>query len=124
MGKFSGFGGGPGNFGGMQNLLKQAQKMQEEMNKAKEDLANEEVTASAGGNSVKVTMTCDYKISSIKLQPEAINPENPGAVDPDDIEMLEDLLTAALNDALNAIEEKREDSLGTSLPAGGFPGLF
>ena len=83
MAKFSGGYGG----GNMQSLMRQAQKMQAELLKAQEELADTEVVATAGGGMVEVVMTCDRKLSSIKIKPEA--------VDPDDVEMLEDMILAA-----------------------------
>lgn len=112
MGKFGGFGGGMGN---MQQLMRQAQKMQQEMAKAKEELATLEVTAVSGGGMVEVTMTCEKKIVSIKIKPEA--------VDPDDVEMLEDMITAAFNEAMKLVEEEQNRLMGP-LTGGGLGGLF
>lgn len=100
-GGFGGFGGGMGN---MQQLMRQAQKMQQDMAKAKEELAEQEVTAVSGGGMVEVTMTCDKKIRSVKIKPEA--------VDPDDVEMLEDLVVAALNEAMKLADEESEKKMG------------
>lgn len=104
MGKFGGFGGMGGGMGNMQQLMKQAQKMQEDMAKAKEELAEIEVTAISGGGLVEVTMTCDKKITALKI--------NPDAVDPDDLEMLEDLIIAAINEAMSLAEKEHEERLG------------
>ncbi len=101
MAKFGGFGGGMGN---MQQLMKQAQKMQQDMLSAKEELAETEVTGTAGGGLVEVVMTCDKKLQSISIKPEA--------VDVDDIEMLEDLLVAAFNDAQSQAEQESESKMG------------
>ena len=106
MGKFGGFGGGMGN---MQQLMRQAQKMQQEMAKAKEELAQTEVTAVSGGGMVEVTMTCEKKLVSIKIKPEA--------VDPDDVEMLEDLIIAAVNEAQKLADDETEKKMG---PLSGF----
>ena len=95
MGKFGGFGGGMGN---MQQLMRQAQKMQQE------ELKTIEVTGTSGGGLVEVTMTCEKQVSAVKIKPEA--------VDPDDIEMLEDLIVASFNDATAKAEEIREEKLG------------
>ena len=100
-GGFGGFGGGMGN---MQQIMRQAQKMQQEMAKAKEELAETEVTAVSGGGMVEVTMTCDKKITSLKIKPEA--------VDPDDVEMLEDLVVAAFNEAAKLADEETENKMG------------
>ncbi|HIT27367.1 MAG TPA: YbaB/EbfC family nucleoid-associated protein [Candidatus Ornithoclostridium excrementipullorum] len=106
MGKFGGFGGGMGN---MQQLMRQAQKMQQDMAKAKEELAQTEVTAVSGGGMVEVTMTCEKKLVSIKIKPEA--------VDPDDVEMLEDLIIAAVNEAQKLADDETEKKMG---PLSGF----
>ena len=99
--------GGFGGFGGgnqMQNLMKQAQKMQEEMQKAQAELEELEVEGSAGGGLVKVTMTAKKVVTSINI--------NPDAVDVDDIEMLEDLLVAALNDGYTKADEVYAEKMG------------
>ena len=106
MGKFGGFGGGMGN---MQQPMRQAQKMQQDMAKAKEELAQTEVTAVSGGGMVEVTMTCEKKLVSIKIKPEA--------VDPDDVEMLEDLIIAAVNEAQKLADDETEKKMG---PLSGF----
>lgn len=106
MGKFGGFGGGMGN---MQQLMRQAQKMQQDIAKAKEELAQTEVTAVSGGGMVEVTMTCEKKLVSIKIKPEA--------VDPDDVEMLEDLIIAAVNEAQKLADDETEKKMG---PLSGF----
>ncbi len=99
MAKFGGFGGG-----NMQQLMRQAQKMQQEMMEAQEELKTIEVTGASGGGLVEVTMTCEKQVVGIKIKPEA--------VDPDDIEMLEDLIIASFNDAAAKAEEQREQKLG------------
>ncbi len=101
MAKYGGFGGGMGN---MQQLMKQAQKMQEDMMAAKEQLAETEVTGTSGGGMVEITMTCDKKITAVSIKPEACDPE--------DIEMLEDLIVAAFNDAAEKADEESQSKLG------------
>lgn len=105
MGKFGGFGGGsmPG-MGNMQQLMKQAQKMQEDMAKAKEELSETEVTGTSGGGMVEIVMTCDKKVVSCTIKPEAC--------DPDDIEMLEDLIVAAFNDACEEADGESNRLMG------------
>jgi DNA-binding YbaB/EbfC family protein len=100
------FRGGMGGFGGMnmQNLMRQAQKMQEDMAKAQEELENTTVEGVSGGGMVKVTMTCSGEIQSFKLAREA--------VDPDDIEMLEDLILAAIKDAGAKAKDIKDDKMG------------
>lgn len=109
----SNFRGGMGGFGGMnmQQLMRQAQKMQEDMAKAQEDLENTTVEGVSGGGMVKVTMTCSGEVKSFKLAKEA--------VDPDDIEMLEDLLLAALKDANSKAKEIKDGKMGAFGNLGG-----
>ncbi|MEG1499624.1 MAG: YbaB/EbfC family nucleoid-associated protein [Clostridia bacterium] len=103
-----GFGGG---FGGasMQALMKQAQKMQEDLEKSKEEIIASEFCATVGGGALQVVMTGDKKVKSIKIKPEI--------VDSDDIEMLEDLIKAGVNDALNQIEIVEKEKM-PNLPIG------
>lgn len=114
MAKFNGYGGGYGGGNNMQQLMRQAQKMQQEMQKAQEELADTEVVATAGGGMVEIVMTCDRKISSIKI--------NPAAVDPDDVEMLEDMLLAGFNEAFKLVEEEQQRIMGPL--SGGLGGLI
>ena len=102
MAKRGGFPGGgmPGN---MNNLMKQAQKMQRQMEEASKALEEEELTATAGGGAVEVTVSGKKEITKIKLSEEV--------VDPDDIEMLEDLIMAAVNEALRQMDEKAQSSM-------------
>ena len=111
----SNFRGGMGGFGGMnmQNLMRQAQKMQEDMAKAQEEIESTVVEGVSGGGMVKVTMTAGGEVQGFKLAREA--------VDPDDIEMLEDLIMAALNNAYEKAEEMHEEKMGAF---GGAGGLF
>jgi DNA-binding YbaB/EbfC family protein len=107
----AGYRGGFGGFGGgnqMQNLMKQAQKMQEEMMKAQQELETLEVDGSAGGGLVKVTMTAKKVVTGIEI--------NPDAVDVDDMTMLEDLIVAALNDAYAKADKVYNEKMG---PMGG-----
>lgn len=109
MAKHGGFGGFGG--GNMAQLMKQAQKMQQDMLDAQEELKELEVTGSAAGGLVEVTMTCDGKMTGVSIQPDA--------VDPDDIEMLEDLIVAAYNDASSQVDAEREERLGAFNNLGG-----
>ncbi|MBE5735612.1 MAG: YbaB/EbfC family nucleoid-associated protein [Clostridiales bacterium] len=109
-----GFGGGNMN---IQNLMKQAQKMQsdmqEKMAKADEELANTTLTATAGGCMVEVSILGNKEITAIKIKPEA--------VDPDDVEMLEDMILAATNDAIKKADALEKELKGnTGLPEGLF----
>ncbi len=116
MAKKGGFQGGmPGNMG---NLMKQAQKMQRQMEEASKEMENKEVTATAGGGAVQVTVSGKKEIIRVKLDKEV--------VDPDDIEMLEDLIQAATNEALRKMDEESESSMsqitgGLGGMGGGFP---
>ncbi len=92
-----GFGGGMN----MQALMKQAQQMQEQLKKAQDELKESEFIGSAGGGMVNVTVSGAKEMLAVSIKPEA--------VDPDDIEMLEDLITAAVNDALNKVSEKERE---------------
>jgi len=114
-----GFGGGFGGGGAnMNNLMKQAQKMQRDMERIQEELAEKTVEATVGGGAVKVVATCDKKIQELILSPEV--------VDPDDIEMLQDLVVAAVNEAIRKAEETSAAEMGkiTGGLGGGMPGLF
>ncbi len=112
MAKRGGFPGGmmPGN---MNNLMKQAQKMQKQMEEATKELEEKEITATAGGGAVEVTISGKREVTKVKLAEEV--------VDPDDIEMLEDLIMAATNEALRQIEEASQQSM--SRITGGLGGM-
>lgn len=97
-GNFGGFGGA--NLG---NLMRQAQKMQEDMMKAKKELEESEFSSSVGGGMVEANMMGSRQLKSIKI--------NPQVVDPDDVEMLEDLVTSAVNDCLGQIERKEKENM-------------
>jgi len=97
----------------MQQMLKQVQKMQQEMMEAQESLKDEVVEASAGGGMVTVQVTGDLNVKAIKIQPEAI--------DPDDVELLQDMVLAAVNEALRSAQELASSKLGGI--AGGLGGL-
>jgi DNA-binding YbaB/EbfC family protein len=101
----------------LNQLLKQAQQMQAEMAKAQEELKNETVEASAGGGMVKVTMTGDLQLREITISPDAIDPEDP--------ELLQDMVTAAVNEALRSAQELAANRMGgiTGGLGGGLPGL-
>lgn len=106
----NGFRGGFGG-GNMQNILRQAQKMQEDLAKAQEELKETIVEGTAGGGMVVVKMNGSKEFQSISLKKEA--------VDPDDVEMLEDLIKAAILDATNKAEELSQDKLGAFGNLGG-----
>lgn len=114
MAKRGGYPGGamPGN---MSNLMKQAQRMQRQMEESQKELEEKEFTSTAGGGAVEVTITGKKEITKVKLSPEV--------VDPDDIEMLEDLIVAATNEAIRKVEELSQETMSkiTGGLGGGFP---
>ena len=111
MAKRGGFPGGmPGN---MSNLMKQAQRMQRQMEETTKELENKEYTATAGGGAVSVTVSGKKEVTAVKLTEEV--------VDPDDIEMLEDLIMAATNEAFRQMEE--ESSAAMAKLTGGLGGM-
>ena len=112
-----GFPRGMGMGGNMGNLMKQAQKMQQEMLKAQEELAEKTVEATVGGGAVKVIATGSKEIKEIIISPEA--------VDPDDVETLQDLVLAAVNEALRQVDELTKNTMGGLTGGlGNIPGLF
>lgn len=116
MAKKGGFPGGgiPGN---MNNLMKQAQKMQKQMEESTKELETKEFTATAGGGAVEVTVSGKKEITKVKLSQEV--------VDPDDIEMLEDLIIAATNEALRKMEDESQSQMSKITGGlGGFGGGF
>ncbi len=113
MAKRGGFPGGgmPGN---MANLMKQAQKMQKQMEEQAKEMESKEFTATSGGGAVEVTVSGKREVLKVKLDQEV--------VDPDDVEMLEDLIVAATNEALRKVEEASASAM--SKLTGGMPGMF
>ena len=106
MGKRGGFPGGMGGFGGMNinNLMKEAKKMQADMEKSQAELASKEFDASAGGGAITVKVSGEKTIKEIKIKPEVL--------DPDDVEMLEDLIATCINNALKQVDDAQAASLG------------
>lgn len=105
---------GGGNMGG---LMAQVQKLQEEMGKTQEALGQEELTVSAGGGAVTIVISGHREFKSITIKPEVI--------DPNDVEMLQDLLLAAVNDAVEAAKNLEEERMGALTGGMGLPpGLF
>ena len=115
MAKRGGFPGGMGLPGNMNNLMKQAQKMQKQMEESQKELEEKEFTASAGGGAVEVKVNGRREILQVKLAEEA--------VDPDDVEMLEDLIMVAVNDALRQVDESTAAAMSryTGVLGGGLP---
>ena len=111
MAKRGGYMGGmPGN---MSNLMKQAQRMQRQMEEGRKALEEKEFTAQAGGGAVSVVVSGAKQVKEIKLAPEA--------VDPEDVEMLQDMIVAALNEAFAQVDEASDSMMGGM--AGGLGGL-
>jgi len=100
--------------GGLGNLMKQAQKMQEDMQKAQQEMASVEVTGQSGGGTVKITMTCKHDVKRVEIDDSLLT---------DDKDMLEDLIAAAMNDAARLVEKTTQEKFsgltsGINLPAG------
>ena len=106
MAKRGGFPGGMGGFGGMNinSLMKEAKKMQASMEKSQEELAQKEFDATAGGGAISVKVSGDKTLKEIKIQKEV--------VDPDDVEMLEDLILTCVNEALRKVDSAQAAELG------------
>ena len=100
----------------MAQMMKQARKMQEQLVAAQEALKDVTVDASAGGGMVKVAATGDMKIQSVKIDPDALDPE--------DAEMLEDMVLAAVNEALRSASEVANQQMGAITGGMGMPGMF
>ncbi|MBQ1261074.1 MAG: YbaB/EbfC family nucleoid-associated protein [Clostridia bacterium] len=108
-----GAGGGPSN---MQSMLKQAQKMQEDMARVQEELEARSYEVNAGGGVVSVKINGKKEIESVKIDPEV--------VDPDDVETLEDLITAAVNEAIKTVEATSNAEMQKITGSMNLPGLF
>ena len=106
-------GGGAAN---IQQLARQAQKMQAQMDEASAELAEKEYTAAAGGGAVSVTVTGKIEVKALEIKPEV--------VDPEDVEMLSDLVTAAVNEALRAAAADKEQTMEKLSGGINIPGLF
>ncbi|SDX26367.1 hypothetical protein SAMN05444487_1135 [Marininema mesophilum] len=100
----------------MNQMMKQMKKMQTQMAKAQEELADKEVEASVGGGIVKVRMNGHKNVLSVEIAPEA--------VDPEDVEMLQDLVTAAVNEAMKQVDDLVANDLGKLTGGMNIPGLF
>lgn len=105
--------GGPGN---MNQMLKQAQKMQEDMAALQAELEQREYTAVSGGGMIEVTVDGKHTVKAVKIKPEAI--------DPDDAEMLEDLITVAVNEAIGKAIQDSETEMGAVTGGFNMPGIF
>ncbi len=98
--------------GGIGNIMKQAQQMQENLQKAQEELEMLEVTGESGAGLVKVTMTCKHDVKRVEIDPSLVN---------DDKEMLEDLVAAAVNDANRRVEERSKEKMSSMTAGMGLP---
>ena len=113
-----GFRGGYGGMGGMNqmNMMKQAQKMQEELRKMQEELEASSFEATAGGGVVKAVVSGKHELTSLTIDPEA--------VDPEDVEMLQDMVAAAVNEALRGVSEISSQRLNAATGGLNIPGLM
>ncbi|WP_346931119.1 YbaB/EbfC family nucleoid-associated protein [Clostridium sp.] len=109
-------GGFPGMGGNMNNLMKQAQKLQKQMEETQKDLETKEFEASVGGGAVTVRVSGKKELKDIVIKPEV--------VDPDDVEMLQDLVLTAVNEALKKAEEETNSSMGKLTGGLNIPGMF
>ena len=117
MGKYKGFAGaGMNQKQNMNSVLKQAQKMQEEMERIQQETEEENIEATSGGGAVKVVVNGKKELVEIKLDPDA--------VDPDDVETLEDLIMAAVNEAVKKAEDMMEERMSAVTGGLNIPGLF
>lgn len=117
MGKYKGFSGaGMNQKQNMNSVIKQAQKMQEEMERVQQETEEEKVEATSGGGAVKVVINGKRELVSIKLDPDA--------VDPDDVETLEDLIIAAVNEGVKKAEEMMTERMSAVTGGLNIPGLF
>ena len=109
-----GYGAGAPN--NVNSIARQAQKMQEEMERVTNEIEAKEYTTSAGGNAVEVTLMGNNEIKSINIKPEV--------VDPEDLEMLSDMIVAAVNEGLRMVAAEKEERLGAITGGMSIPGLF
>ena len=117
MGKYKGFAGaGMNQKQNMNSVLKQAQKMQEEMERIQQETEEENIEATSGGGAFRVIVNGKKELVEIKLDPDA--------VDPDDVETLEDLIMAAVNEAVKKAEDMMEEKMGAITGGLNIPGLF
>lgn len=116
MAKRSGYSGGMPGGGNMNNLMKQAQKMQRQMEEMQQNLQTMEFTGTAGGGAVSVTVSGAKQLTAVTIAP--------AAVDPDDVEMLQDLVIAATNEALRKVDEYQGSQMSAMTGGmGGFGGF-
>ena len=111
-----GFQGMPGGGMNMQQLMKQAQKMQKQMEEMQENMSSKSLEVSAGGGAIKVTINGEKQITDLKISPDV--------VDPDDVEMLQDLVISAVNEAIRQIEDASSSQMSKITGGMNMPGLF
>ena len=114
MSKKGGFPGGGMMPGGMNNIMKQAQRMQRQMQESQKELETKEYTAAAGGGVVEVTVSGKKELTKVSIKPEA--------VDPDDVEMLQDMIIAAVNEAMKKADDASAEAMNSL--TGGLGGLM
>lgn len=100
----------------IRKLMKQAQEMQAQMQKMQEQLAEQQIEGTSGGGMVAITMNGRHEVVGVKIDPQVIAP--------DDVEMLEDLIAAACNDAVAKVQEKMQSEMGKLTGGMGIPGMF
>ena len=108
----------------LMNIMKQVQNVQKKAGVIQEELSNLEITGESAGGAVKVICDGQGKFKSISIKPEAINPENPSAVDSDTIEMLEDVITSAIKQASEKASKEMESKMSQLTGGLKIPGLF
>ena len=105
-------------------MMKQAQQMQKKLQDAQESLSNQEITSTPGNGAVTATVTGQGHFKGIKLSKSAINPENPESVDDETVEMLEDLISSAFNQATENAKKETENKMKSVTGGINIPGLF
>jgi len=111
-----GFQGMPGGGMNMQQMMKQAQKMQRQMEEMQAEMANKSLEVSAGGGAIKVTINGEKQITDLTISPDV--------VDPDDVEMLQDLVISAVNEAIRQMDESTSSQMSKITGGMNLPGLF
>jgi DNA-binding protein, YbaB/EbfC family len=116
MAKRKGFGGGGGSMGNMNNMLKQAQKIQDQMEVTQKEIEEKTFEVSSGGGAVKIAITGKRAITKIEIAKDI--------VDPEDVEMLQDTVLTAVNEAIREVDKQMEDAMGKVTGGISMPGLF
>lgn len=104
----------------MQQMMKQARKMQEQLAAAQENLKSQTVDASAGGGMVKVTVNGEMELVNLTIDPDALDPD---ALDPEDVDMLQDMIMAAVNEAVRGVNELANKQMGAITGGLNIPGM-